>query len=521
MLDILLPLKFHAAILPPLSKAFEPVIWPFDFNIKLSSVSFIWADDNSNPPIVPPVNKTFEPVICPLSFSCKTEPTETLFAEISIPPIAPPVKSSAEAVTSPLAFTLKFVDDINLLLPVAEPLIKKFAEDKASSVISNPPMVPSFAVTFPLMITLPSLSRWKLDELISMLPFEPLTNWDKLPKKNLGVCIFTELPLSVVSPVLNILMLPLEPLIKLVVPPSPNAEELILVVVPSNFMWLPFESPIRAAGELPLKNIPLFVPSIPVGRGLPADMNPPSLELINKLLALNLYTSTSISATEAVTTKLSDLILTPDASACINEPALPTANLNSPSVSIPTLKPPAKSPLLNVEPLPIAMILSALLIVIALWPAPAVNEPALIWNPPTSPLVALIVPPKSILLAVILPSWSTLNWLELINKSSVEFPSVTPVVDIVVSAISKPPIVPPVALTSPDMVTLPSGLNSKLEDDICRLPFEPLIKFVGPDSLPKKNVDVLISNTDGLVLNLKKLSLEPVVPSCISKPAPS
>ena len=37
--------------------------------------------------------------------------------------------------------------------------IKKFAEDKASSVISNPPMVPSFAVTFPLMITLPSLSR--------------------------------------------------------------------------------------------------------------------------------------------------------------------------------------------------------------------------------------------------------------------------------------------------------------------------------------------------------------------------
>ena len=45
----------------------------------------------------------------------------------------------------------------------------------------------------------------------------------------------------------------------------------------------------------------MFVPVIPVGLGLPADIKPPSLELINKLLELNLNTSTSIENTEAVT----------------------------------------------------------------------------------------------------------------------------------------------------------------------------------------------------------------------------
>ena len=124
------------------------------------------------------------------------------------------------------------------------------------------------------------------------------------------------------------------------------------------------------------------------------------------------------------------------------------------------------------------------------------------------------------LLAVILPSWSTLNLLELMNKSSAELPNIIPVVDIVVLAISNPPIVPPTAVISPDMVTLPSGLNSKFEDDICKFPFEPLIKFAGFDSFPKKNLEVFISSWDGLVLNFKKLSFEPVTPSWISIPAP-
>ena len=50
----------------------------------------------------------------------------------------------------------------------------------------------------------------------------------------------------------------------------------------------------------------MFVPVIPVGLGLPADIKPPPLELINKLFDRNVNTSTSISATDAVTSKLSD-----------------------------------------------------------------------------------------------------------------------------------------------------------------------------------------------------------------------
>ena len=269
------------------------------------------------PAISPPVNWTLEPVICPLSFNFKIEPTAICPSLTVKPPAVPPLNCNADAVTAPPAFTLKFDDDIKNWFPLAAPLMKKLSDEIAPPPMVNPPNVPALAVTFPDITTLPLLSKWKLEELISIFPFEPLTNCDKLPKKNLGACIFTELPLSVVSPVLNILILPLEPLIKLLGPPSPNAEELILVVVPSNFIWLPLASPINTAGELPLKNIPLFVPSIPVGRGLPADIKPPPLELINKLFDLNANTSTSISATDAVTSKLSDLILTPVESAWI------------------------------------------------------------------------------------------------------------------------------------------------------------------------------------------------------------
>ena len=77
--------------------------------------------------------------------------------------------------------------------------------------------------------------------------------------------------------------------------------------------------------------------------------------------------------------------------------------------------------------------------------------------------------------------------LELINKSSSEFPTSTPVVEIFVDEIPNPPIVPPVAVISPDIDTSPSAVNSKFDDDICKLPCEPLIKFAGLCvSLPRK-----------------------------------
>ena len=61
------------------------------------------------------------------------------------------------------------------------------------------------------------------------------------------------------------------------------------------------------------------------------------------------------------------------------------------------------SPLLKDEPVPIAIIPRAALIVTEFGPVPAVNAPSSITQPPTSPAVAVIVPPKSILLAVTLP----------------------------------------------------------------------------------------------------------------------
>ena len=55
----------------------------------------------------------------------------------------------------------------------------------SSESIVNPPIAPALAVTVPCIVTLPELSKWKLLELISTKPFEPLTNWPPPPKKKL------------------------------------------------------------------------------------------------------------------------------------------------------------------------------------------------------------------------------------------------------------------------------------------------------------------------------------------------
>ena len=275
----LLPIAIKLSVPPPCSfiALAEPnVIFSLAESIR-TFVDFISSASIVNPPIFPPVNKTDEPVICPLSFSLRTEPT-AIWPSVTVkPPTEPPVKSKAEAVTSPLAFTLKLDDDMKKLFPVEEPLIKKLAEERASLVILNPPIEPSLAVTLPLIITLPLLSKWKLEELISMLPSLPLTNWEGPPKK--------------------------------------KPDEDINILSPSNDILLPSAAPTKnfglvSEGSLPFIKIPLLVPVMPDGLGLPADIKPPSLELMNKLLELNLNTSTSIENTEAVTFMSSDLILT-------------------------------------------------------------------------------------------------------------------------------------------------------------------------------------------------------------------
>ena len=93
--------------------------------------------------------------------------------------------------------------------------------------------------------------------------------------------------------------------------------------------------------------------------------------------------------------------------------------------------------------------------------------------------------------------------------------------------ILNPPIVPPAsAVIVPCITTSPSGCRWKLLDVISILPFEPLIKLPA-SSLPKKNLDVLTSKdallsfTGSIVLYLKYDSFIPVLPSCISRPAPA
>ena len=54
---MLVPLLISSAsivnppIVPPFNRTFEPVICPFDFNLRLLSLSFISVDVISNPPI--------------------------------------------------------------------------------------------------------------------------------------------------------------------------------------------------------------------------------------------------------------------------------------------------------------------------------------------------------------------------------------------------------------------------------------------------------------------------------------
>ena len=140
-----LPLIVNPAICPlvavtlPVIWAADAVIWPlapFNFNVPEEASKSVPI---LNPPIVP-VWAVILPVICAL-----------------------------EAVICPLA-----PFNLNALLPPAE-------LDKSSPIV-NPPIVPVVAETFPDITTLPLLSKWKLLELISIFPFEPLIYWADWPR---------------------------------------------------------------------------------------------------------------------------------------------------------------------------------------------------------------------------------------------------------------------------------------------------------------------------------------------------
>ena len=120
-----------------------------------------------------------------------------------------------EPVIIPPAETLNALDEINdagSAVFVDDDNWNTLPAAKLEAPISNPPIVPpASAVIVPCIITLPSLSKWKLlelisnlslapltkvfsppkkklDELITMFPLLPLINCPSLPKKNWSVC---------------------------------------------------------------------------------------------------------------------------------------------------------------------------------------------------------------------------------------------------------------------------------------------------------------------------------------------
>ena len=82
-------------------------------------------------------------------------------------------------------------EDIKYWFPVAEPLMKKllWLLNVLLEIVNDAILPPVNKTEEPVI--LPSDCKWNLEELISILPFEPLTNCASLPKKNLDVKILT------------------------------------------------------------------------------------------------------------------------------------------------------------------------------------------------------------------------------------------------------------------------------------------------------------------------------------------
>ena len=84
----------------------------------------------------------------------------------------------------------------------------------------------------PCITTSPSFCKWKLLELISILPWEPLTNCDVLPKKNSSVCT-----LNVLGLVLNFINLSVAAWASTISNPTPSyaseADSLLPPTAPS------------------------------------------------------------------------------------------------------------------------------------------------------------------------------------------------------------------------------------------------------------------------------------------------
>ena len=82
--------------------------------------------------------------------------------------------------TSPSATNISFPLPILIVLLAGSKV--KLVAVIVLELIVNPPIAPAVAVIVPCIVTSPVLSRWNLEELISILPSEPLIYCPVLPK---------------------------------------------------------------------------------------------------------------------------------------------------------------------------------------------------------------------------------------------------------------------------------------------------------------------------------------------------
>ena len=142
-------------ILHPLTPAAKSAVSkiPSESIIKLLDV--ILSELNVNPPIVPLVAFNTPAVVTLNGASAKVASPSCI-----------PSSASAMNIVSPLPKLMNLPAGLNV----------KFVAVMVSALIVSPPIAPAPAVTVPDMSTLPSLSKWKLELLISILLLLPLMN---------------------------------------------------------------------------------------------------------------------------------------------------------------------------------------------------------------------------------------------------------------------------------------------------------------------------------------------------------
>ncbi len=168
---------------PPSNKTLEPVIWPLDFNIKLSFEELIWVDANSNPPIRPALAVIWPWASTKNSDADISPPSNLKIGTLLLPPVAwsnisllfpRDIEACGEESVNPLALTLNWVT----LILTSDPVIEKesftnLIPPSASPILNSPDPdknIPFPSVNVKLSLSSPSLITPPWEPLKIILP---------------------------------------------------------------------------------------------------------------------------------------------------------------------------------------------------------------------------------------------------------------------------------------------------------------------------------------------------------------